>query len=409
MNSISVTKRERRRTLKSGAVVEQIRYVVNYRDPRTGQRKQLFFDRAKDAQAKRNEIAAQVETRTYSTERKPITVAEAVERWLKDREGQVKPGTLRGYRETTAIITGPLLIGTRRQRAEYTVTGEKPEGSRLEPMLGGIRIQELTTGEIRAWHRTVTTEVGAYAANRARMLLGTVLALAGEDMNIRPPAMPVNLGRGRQRSKKPILTSEQVAVLLPAARADRERGIYVAFPFLAGTRPSEQLGLLWDDVDFDANVIHVCRMQERDGFITDLTKTVAGTRDIPMCSMLRGMLLEWRLVCPRREGQLHRVFPSPGRLAPWPQPRIGGGGPLRYHNFFHRYWTPMLKRLGLPHVTPHSARHYFISTLQAQGLEPGLVAKIAGHANPAVTLAVYTQAVRSPENAVEAMERAFGA
>src|SRR5215831_7722674 len=34
------------------------------------------------------------------------------------------------------------------------------------------------------------------------------------------------------------------------------RNIYVAVPFLAGTRSSEQLGLLWEDVDFDANVIH---------------------------------------------------------------------------------------------------------------------------------------------------------
>ena len=42
-------------------------------------------------------------------------------------------------------------------------------------------------------------------------------------------------------------------------------GVYVAFPFLAGTRPSEQLGLLWDDVDFEANVIRIQRIQLRDG------------------------------------------------------------------------------------------------------------------------------------------------
>ena len=44
----------------------------------------------------------------------------------------------------------------------------------------------------------------------------------------------------------------------------------------------------------------------------------------------------------------------------------------------------MLKRLGLPTVTPHSARHCFISTLQAQGIEVGLVAKLAGHASAIV-------------------------
>jgi len=126
-------------------------------------------------------------------------------------------------------------------------------------------------------------------------------------------------------------------MLLQAAREDRERGTYVAFPFLAGTRPSEQLGILWEDVDFDANVIHVCRMQERDGMITNLTKTVAGTRDVPMCSMLRTMLMEWRMICPRWRNELYRVFPGPGRLQPWPLCRQGGGGPLLYWNFRNRF------------------------------------------------------------------------
>ena len=162
----------------------------------------------------------------------------------------------------------------------------------------------------------------------------------------------------------------------------------MAFPFLAGTRPSEQLGLLWEDVDFEANVIRIRRMQERDGTICELTKTIAGTRDIPICSLLRTMLLEWRVACPRHNGELHRVFPGPGQQQAWPLPRIGGGGPLQYNNFRNRVWKPTLQRLGLPPVTPHSARHSFISTLQAQGVEIGLVAKLAGHANANVRLAI---------------------
>jgi integrase len=239
------------------------------------------------------------------------------------------------------------------------------------------------------------------------MYLAAALALAAEDMNIRPPAMPTKLGRGKPKTKKLILTTDQVATLLQAARQNLDKGIYVAFPFLAGTRPSEQLGLLWEDIDFEANVIRIRRMQERDGTICDLTKTIAGSRDVPTCSLLRGMLLEWRLSCPRLGGELHRVFPGAGQMQPWPLPRIGGGGPLRYSNFRKRVWVPMLKRLGLPPVTPHSARHSFISTLQAQGIEVGLVAKLAGHANANVTLGHYTQAVRGGESAVAALERAY--
>jgi integrase len=76
-------------------------------------------------------------------------------------------------------------------------------------------------------------------------------------------------------------------------------------------------------------------------------------------------------------------------------------------NFRKRFWATTLKRLGLPAVTPHSARHSFISTLQAQGIEVGLVAKLAGHKNAVVTLSHYTHAMRGGEDAVKALDRAY--
>ena len=96
-------------------------------------------------------------------------------------------------------------------------------------------------------------------------------------------------------------------MLIEATRQDPEHGVYYAFPFLAGTRPSEQLGLLREDVDFERNVIRIRRIQERNGSLTDMTKTAAGTRDVPMGATLREMLLAWRLACPRLKGNLYRL------------------------------------------------------------------------------------------------------
>lgn len=222
-----------------------------------------------------------------------------------------------------------------------------------------------------------------------------------------PGTYPLSIGpwAGAMREDRAALRN-QIAAVIAEARAD-ERGIYYAFPFLAGTRPSEQLGLLWDDVDFDTGAIRICRIQERDGSLTEMTKTEAGTREIPMGATLRELFLNWRVRCPRVSGGLHRVFPGPGRMEPWPKPRSGGGGPLLYQNFRHRYWAPVFKKLGLPYVTPHSARHSYISTMQAAGVEVGLVAKLAGHASAVVTLGHYTQAVRGGAVAAEALEKAY--
>ena len=299
------------------------------------------------------------------------TVAEAVEHWLADRRGKVKATTLAGYAAVCKAIAGPLLDGTKQERADFAQTGKKPRGARFIHLLGPLKLDQLSTAAIRTWHRTITEACGVYTANRAKSHLRSILALAEEDYGVRAPSMPTGLSRARQKVRKVILSTADIRTIIEAAKADPEHGIYYGFPFLAGTRPSEQLGLLWDDVDFAKGVIHIRRIQERDGSTTDMTKTAAGTREIPMGATLREMLLAWRVRCPRLDGQLHRVFPGPGRLQPWPKPRLGGGTALLYQNFRRRYWEPPFKRLGLPYVTPHSARHSFISTLQAQGIEVG--------------------------------------
>lgn len=405
--NVSITKRARQRLLRGGARVEQVRFVANWTCPRTAARKQRFFERKTDAEAFRTQLLVDLASGSYVDAKTAPTVAQAADHWLADRDGKVKASTLTSYKVVVGHIRGPFLVGTPKQRAEFTATGKAPKGTKLVRMLGDLKLHELTTAQIRAWHRELTELSGAYTANRAKSILKTILALAEEDFGIRAPSMPTGLGRGRHKLKKAILSPDQIAKVITAARLDRERGIFVAFPFLVGTRPSEQLGLLWKEVDFEAGVIRIRRILERDGSLTEMTKTAAGTREVPMSTVLREMLLEWRARCPRKDKELHFVFPGPGRLQPWPGRRIGGGGPLLYQNFRKRFWVPFFEELGLPYVTPHSARHSFISTMQAQGIEVGLVARLAGHANATVTLGHYTQAVRGGEVAVEALERAY--
>lgn len=407
--NVSITSTTRRRKLTGGKVAHYEQYYCEYRDPLLKKRRRRAFNRKKDAEAFRNALLLKVAEGSYVDEQKAPITSKAIDHWLEDRKGKVKASTLKGYRVVTiGAIRGPLLIGTRQERADYTATGVAPDGARFIKLLGDVKLTELNTAMIRQWHRTIVEQCGNYTATRAKSLLKSILALAEEDFGIRAPSMPTGLAKARHKAKKAILTPEHIAKLVAAAKQDPEHGIFYAFAFLAGTRPSEQLGLLWSEVDFDKNVIRIRRIQERDGTLTEMTKTEAGTRNIPMSATLREMLLAWRVRCPRKGKELHRVFPGPGRLQPWPKPRLGGGGPLLYQNFRKRYWEPAFKRLGLPYVTPHSARHSFISTLQAEGIEVGLVAQIAGHANPTVTLGHYTQAVRDGSIAAEALDRAYG-
>jgi integrase len=333
--NINLTRRVRRRKLKDGSVVEQARYVLNWRDPRTGEREQRFFERQRDAQERRSELIAAYDRGAYSSARKTVTVADAVAAWLETKRGTVRPITFATYAFQSRYVVGPLPTGEARRAIIHSGKGAKPKDRPIE-LLGREKVQELTTRRIRAWQKLLSDEVSIYCANKALQLLKAALALAAEDHEFRPPAMPTGLQRQRDKARKAVLTPEEVAKLLAAARDDVVNGVYVAFPFLAGTRPSEQLGLLWDDVDFEANVIRIQRIQLRDGSLSEFTKTAAGVRSIPMSPLLREMLLAWRVRCPRADGKLERVFPALGAARAWPLPRTGGG-PLIYGNFRKRF------------------------------------------------------------------------
>lgn len=412
MHDVKVTlgRWSRRRTNAAGKSITKKMWTVNFKCPETGRRRRMSFDTKPEAEAHRDEVVAQFAGERYFNPNTNPTVEEAVEHWLSAKLGVVKRQTIKSYRCHLKIIVGPLLQGTPQERVHHALTGQKPHrDTKLLLMLGDYKVSALTTAQLRRWHGLVREEVGAHTANRVMSMLKGILALAEEDFGVRVCSMPTNLARRKTKPKKVILEAQEVARLLAVAREDKDAGLYYAFLFLTGVRVSEQLGLLWDDVDLESNVIHICRVQERDGTTTDTTKTEAGEREIPISPTLRAMLLEWRLICPRLDGKLYRLFPGPGVQRAWPLPRSGSGGPLLYSNFLKRYWRPAFERAGIRYVTHHSARHSFVSTLQACGIEVGLVAKLAGHANPSVTLGHYTQAVRGGAQAVAVLDQAYRA
>jgi integrase len=390
MPRINVAKRIRKRRRADGSVIEQPRYVVDFRDPISRARRQFFFEKRKDAEAKRAELLVEMATGRYASPT-TATVKMAMQNWLEDRKAKVKRVTFVTYERAARYICDPV------SAENATIT---------HPGLGKIKLTDLQTAEIRRWFNALRERCGHYSANRAKSFLKAALDLAAEDFNIRPPAIP-KLDRVRGKAKKTILTPEQIAKVIAAAKADPERGVYVATPFLTGLRIGEMLGLQWRDIDFERNEIHIRRVQEHDGKTFEKTKTEAGMRTIPIGATLRQMLLDWRERCPRRNGELVRVFPTRGKRQPWPLPRRGGGGALLYSNYRVQIWKPFLAKLGLPQIRIHSARHAYVSNLQAAGIEVATVAKLAGHANPTTTLSVYSHAVRGNDAAAEELEKAY--
>jgi integrase len=73
----SISQRKIKNRRRDGTRIQYSRYVVEFRDPRTGRRKAKKFERRQDAVAYRNELIAQVSEDSYIDPREAPTVAKA--------------------------------------------------------------------------------------------------------------------------------------------------------------------------------------------------------------------------------------------------------------------------------------------------------------------------------------------
>ncbi len=102
--------------------------------------------------------------------------------------------------------------------------------------------------------------------------------------------------RGKVREPHIMKTAEEARRFLAAARENRH-GIVFVFALETGMRPSECCGLMWDDLDFEAGVVHVRRSLVRlrgGGFELGACKTEKPKRTLALSTPLRDELRRHR-------------------------------------------------------------------------------------------------------------------
>ena len=187
--------------------------------------------------------------------------------------------------------------------------------------------------------------------------------------------------------RKPIqpFTVEETQRILDAARSNRLGGvIYLAF--LCGMRQGEIYGLQWQDVDFDAGEIRIRRqLVEASGKVRIKDpKTKNSVRTLAMGELVATVLRERQTAAltEKRAKATDCVFP--GARGAW----------MRRSNFGHRVWQPLLEALDIkPHRGLHHARHTAASLLLSKKVDLPETSATLGHANPGITLKIYSHAM----------------
>jgi integrase len=359
----------RKRQWKTAAGEQKQAWIVDYAD-QSGVRRLKTFPTKKAADAWSVGARHQVAQGTHTAESASITVKAAADLWLERARAEgLERGTAIKYEQHARVHICPVL--GREKLANLTTP-------KIEAFVDHLR----ATGMSHAMVRKVLVSLKAILAESVRR--GLVA------MNV---AQPVRLrARTREEGKVTIPSRQEVEAILQAATPDWRP--FLTLAARAGLRMSELRGLEWSAIDLDAKLIHV--RQRADGWGTIGTpKSKAGHRSIPMSPSVHSELLQWKLRCPRIDGQLGLVFPNRSGK-PWSLSNVAVAG-----------FRNTQKRAGIAkpyHL--HSLRHFCASVWIEAGFSPKRLQSLLGHSSITITFDRYGHLFPSAEDDFARMARA---
>lgn len=170
-----------------------------------------------------------------------------------------------------------------------------------------------------------------------------------------------------------------------------------------GIRRGELCGLEWKDIDFENQVMHVCRSAQYIGnktMITKEPKTKSGIRHFSLSATACQMLKRYKMWQMEQRFKVGDQWEDNDRLfTAW------NGAPI-HPDTITDWFAKFIKRSGLPYVTLHSLRHTNATLMIAEGTDVCTVSRRLGHANTATTLNIYAHALQSKDaEAANTIER----
>lgn len=262
---------------------------------------------------------------------------------------------------------------------------EKYEGY-IRPAIGQMKLRDVREAHLQ---RILNSQAGrSYShVSKIRMVMRSMFGKARSTRLIMwNPAEDLSLPEYTKGTHRAITEEERAHIL--AVAADHPSGLWVQTILYSGLRPGETVPLLWRDIDFEKDEIHVNKAVESGTLSIKDPKTDAGFRNIPIHQELRPLLLA------AQRGPEDLVFPT-------------SGGKMRDSKALRRLWTGFLRDLDIhmgavvyrnrivesvvaEDLTPYCLRHTFCTDLERAGVPINVAKVLMGHSDIAMTANIYT-------------------
>ena len=269
-------------------------------------------------------------------------------------------------------------------RPRTLADAQKTIRSYVEPALGSKPLAKLNAADVLALVGKYQGEGKDRTALRVYRLLNaafkTGIRLGWLSRN---PCEAVDTPAYKAKRRE-LWSHEELKLFLAETKEHRMHALWLTAA-VTGCRLGELLALEWPDVSAELCALRINKSRQRikgAGWVTTPPKTKAGERIVPVPPAAIEAIMKQRIA-------------GESRVFPWAPETIGSE--LRKE----------CRRLGLPPIGMHQFRHLHASLLLADGLSIPEVSQRLGHANPAITLSVYSHVIHG-DRAVEAIERVLG-
>lgn len=246
--------------------------------------------------------------------------------------------------------------------------------------LAQVTLADLDRERIRAFCDVEMASVSNKRIANVLSVLRTALTQAVQDTALQDNVL---MGYSYKRKGKPKededadpLNSDEQAMVLE--KLQPQYASHFKCATWSGMRTSEQVALLWSDVDFDRGVIKITKAKTRKAKVAELPKTSAARREIKMLAPARDALLE-QLKRTGGAGPSGRVWEITNDGAAW------------------EIWHLAMEKSGVRYRKPYQTRHTYASMMLSAGESVMWVAEQMGHSDWGLIRRVYGRWIKGSD------------
>lgn len=322
----------------------------------------------KDAQTYLTAKMREKDTGTF-IEPSPMLINDYLDKWIETAKTQVRERTAQGYKD---ILT-----------------------AYVRPALGHKKLSDVKPLDIQALYSSLTERgLSANTVRRVHIILKIAFkqAVGWRIIPFSPPA-DVKPPKKAVRREIQVLSPEEAVRFLTCAAEDRHYALF-NLALTKGLRPEEYLGLLWNNVDLDAGVLHVRMamvMRRGGGWYFGEPKSESSRRTLTLPVSTVRALIEHKRKQSEHRLRLGGHYQNNGLVF-----ATSSGRPIDIANLRVQHFKKIIERAELPkNFTLYSLRHSFVTLSLLAGVEPKTVSEEAGHASVSFTLDVYAHVLPS--------------